>query len=300
MMKQLYLHFVRLYFTVLSALLPLRAGRKAFMLFQRTRKLPFKEMEKRFYEASKKFEVAHPRENIQAYELGNPKGKLVMLVHGWDSNAGSMGAIAQMLATEGFRVVSFDLPAHGMSTLTHTNLRECREALRALVYQLRPAEPFSIVSHSFGSAVATLALAGTRYEVDKFVLLTSPNRLVDVFDEFKKQIALGEEAYQEMLLQAEKILKESVCNVSVETKGQLVKYNSLSIIHDVNDKVLPYSNSVRLINMLPEAELITIKNIGHYRMLWNMEVIRKVVSLLTAEEVPHNYLDEYVTELLSA
>jgi len=300
MIKQLYLFFVKLYFTVLSALMPLRAGKKAFMLFQRTRKLPFKEMEKRFYEASRKFEVPHPRENIHGYEMGNGKGKLVILVHGWDSNAGSMGAIAQILVTEGFRIVAFDLPAHGSSSLTHTNLRECAEALRALVYQLRPSEPFSVISHSFGSAVASMALAGTRYEVDKFVMLTSPNRLIDVFDEFKKQIALGGEAYQEMLLQAEGILKESVCDVNLETKGLQVKYNSLSLIHDVNDKVLPYSNSVRLSNVLPESELITIKNTGHYRMLWNMEVIRKVVSLLTAEEVPHNYLDEYVTELLSA
>jgi pimeloyl-ACP methyl ester carboxylesterase len=284
----------------LSALLPLQAGRKAFMLFQRTRKLPFKEMEKRFYDVAKKFDVAHPRENIHAYEMGNAKGKLVLLVHGWDSNAGSMGAIAQVLATEGYRVVSLDLPAHGNSTLTHTNLRECCEALRALIYQVRPSQPFSVISHSFGSAVATLALAGSRYEVDKFVMLTSPNRLVDVFDEFKKQIALGEVAYQEMLQQAEGILKESVCDVNVETKALQVKYNNLSIIQDENDRVLPYSNSVRISSVLPEAELIAIKKTGHYRMLWNMDVIRKVVTQLSAEELPHNYLDEYVTELLSA
>jgi pimeloyl-ACP methyl ester carboxylesterase len=300
MIKQLYTHFVRLYFTVLSAWLPVEAGRKAFMLFQRTRKLPFKEMEKRFYETAKKFDVAHPRENIHAYELGNTKGKLVILIHGWDSNAGSMGAIAQVLATEGYRVVSLDLPAHGYSTLTHTNLRECREVLRALIYQLRPSEAFSVISHSFGSAVATLALASTRYEIDKFIMLTSPNKLIDVFDDFKKLISLGDEAYLEMQQQAENILKQPVCTVDVEIKALQVNYKRLSIIHDENDKVLPYSNSVRLNKVLPESELITLKNTGHYSMLWNMEVIRKVVTQLTTEEQPHNYLDEYVTELLSA
>jgi alpha-beta hydrolase superfamily lysophospholipase len=148
----------RLYFKTLSILWPSKAGEKAFYAFQRTRRLPFKKAEIKFYETARRFEVVHPNEKVNAYELGDPKGKLVLLVHGWESNAGSMGAIANRLSREGYRVVALDLPAHGKSALAHTNLHECREALRAVIYQLRPAS-FSIVSHSFGSAVSAFALA---------------------------------------------------------------------------------------------------------------------------------------------
>lgn len=292
--------FIRLYFGALSVLWPGKAGEKAFRLFQRTRKLPFKKAELEFYSQARKFDVVHPTENIHGYEMGDPFGKLIVLVHGWDSNAGSMGAIANTLAHDGFRVVAFDLPAHGHSRLTHTNLRESSEALRALIYQLRPTEAFSVISHSFGSAVATTALSGTRYKVDNFIMLTSPNRLIDVFDEFKNQIGLGEQAYQEMLQYGYTLLKEPVEAVSVETKAKQVQYNKLLIIHDLHDKVLPYKNAERLSDVLPSARLYTLKNAGHYRMLWRGDVIRKVVLEITPEKPAPSYLEEYVTELLSA
>jgi pimeloyl-ACP methyl ester carboxylesterase len=299
-MKSAMIFFIRLYFKVLSALWPVKAGERAFRLFQRTRKLPFKKAELEFYEQARKFDVVHPTEHVHAYELGDPEGKLVLLVHGWDSNAGSMGALARSLAFEGYRVVSLDLPAHGHSSLTHTNLRECREALGALIYQLRPSEPFSIISHSFGSAVATMALSNTRYTIDNFIMLTTPNKLLDVFDEFKIQIALGVEAYQEMLRLASDLLKEPVEFVQVETKALKINYNKLVILHDPQDKILPYSNSVSISNALHKAQLITLKKMGHYRMLWNTEVISTVVSELAPEYAAPSYLDKYISELLSA
>jgi predicted alpha/beta-fold hydrolase len=294
---------LRMYFKILSAIAPATAGAKAFRLFQRTRKLRMKEAELNFYKGAREFEVAHPVESIHAYEVGDPRGKLVLLVHGWESNAGSMGAIAQALANDGFRVVSLDLPAHGNSALTHTNLRECTEALRALIYQLRPVKPFFVVSHSFGSAVTANALAGSRYEIENWVMLTSPNRLIDVFDEFKKQIALGATAYYELLQQTYLILREPVEAVSVENKAAQVHYKNLTIIHDVHDKVLPFGNAVRLSKVLRDAELYKLKNAGHYRMLYNKGVLFKISRLFShtiEAEGSENFEAFRVSELMSA
>jgi pimeloyl-ACP methyl ester carboxylesterase len=284
-MMYLYLFFVRLYFRVGSVVWPAHAALKAFQVFQRTRKLPVKKVERQFYNEARKFEVVHPRENIRAYESGNPQGKLVLLIHGWESNAGSMGAIANALADDGFRVIALDLPAHGCSTLTHTNLRECREAVRALIYQLRPVEPFAVVAHSFGSAVATYALSGSRYVVDHFIMLTTPNRLIDIFDTFKTRIALGNKAYERMLDHAFTILNEPVREISVEQKALDVNYRKLILIHDVNDKVIPFAWSQRLVHKLPNTELVTLAQTGHYRMLWNPEVINHVRQQVTARVV---------------
>ncbi|MBX2969100.1 MAG: alpha/beta hydrolase [Cyclobacteriaceae bacterium] len=279
-MKTLILSLLRLYYRLLSAFSPAKAGAKAFMLFQKTRKLPIKKAEYAFYASVTEFMVTHSQEDLHAYETGNPDGKLVLLVHGWESNAGSMGAIAKALAQHGYRVVALDLPAHGKSKLTHTNLRECREALRALIFHLNPTEPFSIVSHSFGSAVSSYALSGSRYEVDQFIMLTSPNRLIDIFDEFKNIIGLGNKAYQHLLNKAESILNERVEELTVEDKARDMRVKEITILHDINDKVLPYANSLRLGSKLPQAELITLKDVGHYRMLWNADVIGRIQTAL--------------------
>jgi pimeloyl-ACP methyl ester carboxylesterase len=302
-MKPFLFHLIRLYFRMLSVISPAAAGAKAFKLFQRTRKLPFKKAEEVFYKNARHFRVVHPSENIHAYELGNVDGDLVLLVHGWESNAGSMSAIANTLAQQGYHVVALDLPAHGNSLLTHTNLRECTEALRALIYQLRPVKPFSVVSHSFGSAVTAMALAGSRYEIENWIMLTSPNKLIDVFDDFKKQIALGSNAYYELLQQTYLILKEPVEEVTVERKAVQVRYKNLTIIHDVHDKVLPFNNAVRLSKVLRNAELYKLKNAGHYRMLYNEGVLFKISRLFskTNESKGTEKFEEFrVSELMSA
>ena len=41
----------------------------------------------------------------------NPE-KLVFLLHGWESNAGSLSKIAFSLSKNNYRVISFDLPGH--------------------------------------------------------------------------------------------------------------------------------------------------------------------------------------------
>ena len=168
---------IRLSFRILSFVWPKMAGKLAFRLFQVPRNKSFRNREKAFFEKARHFVVPHPTEDIDAYELGNPDGKLVLLVHGWDSNAGSLSKIAGELAVRGYRVVTFNLPAHGTSKLKRANLILCAGAMRALLDFLNPTEPFSIVTHSFGSAVSSYTLAKAPYIVDRFVMLTSPNRL---------------------------------------------------------------------------------------------------------------------------
>jgi pimeloyl-ACP methyl ester carboxylesterase len=283
-MRKMGLFLLRSYYRLLSVCWPSSAGEKAFYLFQKTRKLPFKISERKFYEHAETFEIVHPRENVRAYAMGDPAGKLVVLVHGWESNAGSMGAIAEALAFKGCRVVALDLPAHGKSQLIRTNLRECREALRALIYHLRPSKPFSIVTHSFGSVVASFALADSRYTIDQFVMLTVPNKMITIFEDFKRMIGLGDAAFETLLSLTEAVLGESVRTANVADKLQCIRYNNLVLIHDMNDKVLPYSNSLEIKSAASNVTLHSILNSGHYRMLWNNAVVERVEYVITENE----------------
>ena len=65
-------------------------------------------------------------EDLHCYEFGNPNENLVFLVHGWDSNAGSLSRFETELASNNYRIISFDLPAHTNTKETHTNLYICK------------------------------------------------------------------------------------------------------------------------------------------------------------------------------
>jgi pimeloyl-ACP methyl ester carboxylesterase len=276
---------LKTYFGWTSLVNPEKAAKQSFRLFQKVRKKTVRDREEAFFEASSQFTVPVVKTQLDCFELGNPSGDLVILVHGWDSNAGSLSRIAYALAAENKRVISFNLPGHAFSTSHHTNLVECKAALTALLHYLDPQKPFSVVAHSFGSAVATYTLSKTNYKIDKLVLLTNPNRIETIFREFKNGIGLGNRAFQKMVALSTARLGEPLANLSVEKNLSRIPYNNLLLIHDKFDKVLPYQHSVEVNDAIENAQLITIENIGHYKMLWNDEVIARCVGFVKGKEV---------------
>ncbi|MFY0650440.1 MAG: alpha/beta fold hydrolase [Cyclobacteriaceae bacterium] len=274
------IQLIRTYFRVLSALAPALAGRQAFNFFQKTRKKTIRKNEQQFYNLSRHFTIEHHRENIDCYELGNPNDPLVLLVHGWDSNAGSMAAIAFELVEKGHYVVAFNLPAHGFSKLKRSNLIIGREYFRAVVEKIYPAKPFSIIAHSFGSVLTAFSLSDSRFKVDKLIFLANPNKFGPTFEAFRDFIGLGDKAYKVCVKMAEELVGVPMAEMNVEDYSETVKYNRLLLIHDKLDKVVPYERSLEIKNKWHNTELVTLEKIGHYRMLWNEYVIQSIVKFL--------------------
>lgn len=276
---------IQLYFKTFSRLAPELTGKQAFSLFQKTKRKSIRPNEKRFYNMSRHFKVSHHLEEIDCYELGSPDNPMVLLVHGWDSNAGSMGGIAFELVEQGYFVVAFNLPAHGFSKLKKANIKICREYFLAVTEKIYPNKPFSVISHSFGSAVTSFALADSRFEVDKLVFLTNPNRFRSVFEEFRDFIQLGEKAFESTVQQAEALVQRPISEMNIEDLSKNIQYNRLLLIHDKVDKVLPYKNSIAVQEKWSNSELLTIEKIGHYKMLWNEHVLNSIVKFLEPTKV---------------
>ena len=149
------IYILKLYFKSFSFLLPRYAGLKAFKLFQKVRIKTIRKREEKFFNEAHKFKVIWSKEDLLCYEIGSKNKKLVFLIHGWESNSGSLSKFAFELSKNNYRVISFDLPGHSKYKSNYTNLLECREAFKNLLEYIKPDKPFSVLSHSFGSAVCT-------------------------------------------------------------------------------------------------------------------------------------------------
>lgn len=275
-----YLTILQWYFRTMSVIAPSIAARSGFKAFQKVRIKNIRQREKAFYERARQFEIPHDKENLLAYEIGDPKGALVILVHGWESNAGSMSKLAEKLEKEGKRVVLFDLPGHAFYELEYTNLLECKEAMKQVLKYLNPQQPFSIVSHSFGSAVTAFCIRDTEHPVHRMVFLTGPNKVENIFREFQELTKMGDRAFNKMLARTENLLGEPISNISIQQNLQSGNYQKLLLIHDKNDKIIPYFNSEEIVNAVENASLEPFENVGHYRMLWNKEIIDRTAQFL--------------------
>jgi pimeloyl-ACP methyl ester carboxylesterase len=279
------LMMMKTYIGLSSILNPERAAKKSFDLFQKVRKKDVREREVPFYQEVRRFKVDSEGEPINCFELGDPNGPLLLLVHGWDSNAGSMSMFAGKFAEMGYRVIAFNLPGHAFYTSAKTNLLECKNAMIDVLNFLNINEPISVVSHSFGSAVVANSLAETGHEVDRMVFLTNPNRMEDIFKEFKKMIGLTHRAYRFMVRNTSEMLGGPIDMLDVSANLKKVDFDKLLLIHDLDDKVLSFTNSFDINSEHQNVQLIRMEKIGHYKMLWNDEVIGRTTSFIAGKEV---------------
>ncbi len=282
-MEKLYFKVIKLYLNLLSVIAPQHGGKTAINVFLTVRLKKIKEREKAFYSKAKAFtlepKIVSNSHNIKYYELGEANTKIVFLIHGWNSNAGSLSRFAFELSKT-HRVISLDLPAHAHSKGKRTNLFECKEVLKKFIAHINPKETFSIVGHSFGAAVVAYALSETQHHVDKVVLLSANNKLKIIFREFQKMIGFNDTIYNEI----EKWIK-SIFNLDLEKLIlsdfiKKIKFNDLLIIHDKFDKVIPVKSAEEIKKAIPNIKLSVYQKIGHYRMLWNEDVVSETVKFI--------------------
>ena len=272
---------LRFYFKFISLFAPQFAGLKAFKLFQKVRKKTIRKREEKFYKEVQHFKVSSAKEDLLCYELGSENKNLVFLLHGWESNAGSLSKFAFQLSKNNFRVISFDLPGHAKYKSNYTNLIECSEAFCKVIEYIKPNIPFSVISHSFGSAVCTYTLSKLNYQLDKIVFLTSPNSILEIFKEFKNLIGLSNRSFTYFVQKANLLANEEINDINIDEKLKLLDFSKLLLIHDEFDKIIPIKNSeeIKKINA-KKTQLIKYSKIGHSKMLWNDKVVEDTMHFL--------------------
>jgi hypothetical protein len=68
---------------------------------------------------------------------------------------------------------------------------------------------------------------------------------MDIFDDYKALIQLGDKAYRLLLKMARDVIGEPMETLKIEDKLKLIKLKHTWLIHDKFDKVIPYKNSIR-------------------------------------------------------
>jgi len=273
------IYILRLYFKSISLFFPKFAGLKAFKLFQKVRIKIIRKIEEGFYKEVHQFRVSFPKEDLLCYEIGSKNKNLVFLLHGWESNAGSLSKFAFQLSKNNYRVISFDLPGHAKYKSNYTNLVECRDAFSKLIEYIKPDKPFSVIAHSFGSAVCTYTLSKLNYKLDKLVFLTSPNSILEILNDFKNLIGLPSHSFTYFLQKANLLANEEIKNINVDEKLKLLDFSKLLLIHDEHDKIISIKNSEEIKKMnMENTQLIKYSKIGHYKMLWNDKVVEDTLQ----------------------
>ncbi|MEL7006553.1 MAG: alpha/beta hydrolase, partial [Bacteroidota bacterium] len=215
--------------------------------------------------------------DIQTYEWAGGKDT-VLLIHGWEGQAGNFADVIEKLIENDYTVYAFDAPSHGFSSRGKTSLFEFTQLVAVLI---KKYEITKLISHSFGGVATTYALRNNPdIEIDKYALLTTPDKFSERISDLAGEIGVTNKVVEKLKTRLERETQSNVDELCVSEFVKSINVNQSMIIHDKNDKVIPINRSYNVHKNWKNNEFIEIENTGHFRILRTDHVIDRVLKFL--------------------
>ena len=222
--------------------------------------------------------VEHKGRHIATWRWGADDAPAVLLAHGWGGTAAQMRGFVFPLLSAGYRVIAYDQPAHGVSEGRLTGLPDFAEVIAELAWHY--GEVSAIVAHSLGGAAAGLALARHQLRVEKVVLVSPPSDLVGYSRRFARWHWMPEAVRNAMQAAIEERYGVLWEDLEIARLAPQLAASAL-IIHDREDRMVPWTQGAHLARLWPGARLMSTDGLGHGRILADAAVTRAAADFIS-------------------
>jgi len=207
-----------------------------------------------------------------------PHGPVALLLHGWGGHAGQMLALADTLAAQGMRPVLIEMPAHGRSKGSVSNLPQFARVIEYVTARLQQDGHTvgAVVAHSLAANAAAWALS-RGLPAARLVLIAPPASPREYTRLFAHVFGLSEATRAAMQRRVE--AREAILMPQFEPQavGPRIRVPTL-IVHDREDSINRFADGVAYSHAIAGAQLIATQGLGHRRVLKEPEVLAAVAS----------------------
>lgn len=206
-----------------------------------------------------------------------PHGPVALLVHGWGGHARQLLPLAESLAQHGFRPVLLEMPAHGRSAGSVSNLPQFARAIDYAVARLQQ-EGHTIgllAGHSLGANAAAYA-ASRGLAVGKLVLLAPPASPRAYTRYFAQVFGLSEATRAAMQHRIE--AREGILMQQFEPRfvAPRIRVPTL-VVHDRGDAINAFADGQAFAHSIQGAQLLATEGLGHRKLLKDPAVVAQLV-----------------------
>lgn len=271
------------YINILSYAAPKKAFSLAYKLFSNPRlgRLDSKNLPS-ILQTAKRETITNDGHHFETYlwsqgetELGEGEETIILLVHGWESNASRWEKLVSHLLKTKHTILAVDAPAHGLSGGSEFNVPLYASFIDVVVKRFNPKH---IVGHSMGGiAAAYYQHQYPGHNLQKMVLLGAPSDFSIILENYIKLLSLNQKIWQALVDYTKTHFK---INVHEFTGQRFLKNTKLPgiIAHDTTDTVVLYSEAQKLAASWQHAEFITTTGYGH--SLHDDELYQKITAFL--------------------
>ena len=266
----------RFSFKILSKVSTKLSIRMATYLFFRPRRQPFKTFDIEMIKKSKEEIISFDDRLIHTYKWGEIENGKILFVHGWEGKGTSIKHMINPLMSHGWQIISFDAPAHGKSSGNSTDLPEMISTIKQMDYLFGPFD--AIISHSFGS-LATLHAFKESSINKKLILISSMSNPFTAIKGFQYIFGLNDKIISGLLDNISKRVGKSLEEFKLDSL-EFSESNNILLIHDQQDLIAPFSESLYLLKKFHGAKLEQIESVGHHKILSHPMTISLVENFL--------------------
>lgn len=228
------------------------------------------------FESAQRVYFMHRDEKLAAWSWG--EGLTVFLLHGWESQSGHMNAFLPYLLDAGFRILAFDAPCHGQSEGTVTDAVDYGRAVQSAVEAF--GAPVAMIGHSVGSAAALFAFSQS-VTLKASVHIAGPSSMERVLRRGANAAGLDEAGTQYVLQKMARQIGKPLAVMDLDHLHPGFKHPAL-ILHDPDDREMPYTESIALSEAWSGSRLEPIAGVGHRRIIRNEYVVQSAVQFIAA------------------
>ncbi|MCJ8292301.1 MAG: alpha/beta hydrolase [Crocinitomicaceae bacterium] len=212
----------------------------------------------------------------------NGSKEAILLIHGWEGQAGNFSDLVEELIKADYRIFSFDGPSHGFSSKGSTSLFEFVDLVGVLIEKF---EVKNLISHSFGGVATSFVLSkNQQLKIDKYLLFTTPDKFSQRIDFVAESVGVSPKVKQKLIERLEAELKMEVSTLNVSEWVKTVNVKRALILHDKNDKVLPIEQSLNVHRNWEASQFETVEGTGHFRILRTKSVLDRAVAFFNDNE----------------
>lgn len=268
-----------LYINLLSFIFPKKASQVAYAFFSEPRegKLYKNNLPEILLETET--ETFQYKDNYFQTYTWKGNATVILLVHGWESNASRWENLLPYLKKSGSTIIAIDGPAHGLSSGKEFNIPKYAEFIHVAVQKFKPQY---IIGHSMGGK--TCLYYQSLYQnkdVQKMVILGAPSDFRIILNNYIALLSLNatiSKGLEDHYLNHFKLKLEDFTSRLFASK---VNVKGL-IAHDVDDTVVSFQEGKKIAGAWKNAVFIETKGLGH--SLHDDDLYKKVSTFLFERE----------------
>ena len=274
--------FARLIMSRLDRIAPSVAARLTYQLISSPPRHKPRVEERNLRARAAQSRIAFQGGWLQCYQWG--KGPLCLFVHCWGGRGTQAQTLIEKLVQSGLSVVSFDHPAHGLSSGTRAEMIRMSAATAAVVKQYGAIK--TVIGHSLGVAAVTIAMRDYDLPVARLVSISSLTDCIWFTRVIGGYLGISNSTLSNTRALVDRDYAQPVQWEELSVQKMIAKLSiPILLIHDRDDHEIPFAHSVALHQAAPHATFFETNGEGHRRILKNSQVIEKILGFIHHTEV---------------